>query len=187
MTDVTHILAQIEHGDPNVADQLLPLVYDELRKLAAARLANEKPGQTLQATALVHEAFIRLVGAEQIQKWDTRGHFFAAVAEAMRRILIENARRKKSEKHGGNLKRIDVMESDMLFAAAPDQLFALNDAVERFAEEEPEANELVNLCIFAGLPVEEAGKLLGMSRATAFRHWAYARAWLKSELSQDGD
>jgi len=105
----------------------------------------------------------------------------------MRRILIENARRKKSEKHGGNLKRIDVMESDMLFAAAPDQLFALNDAVERFAEEEPEANELVNLCIFAGLPVEEAGKLLGMSRATAFRHWAYARAWLKSELSQNGD
>ncbi len=187
MSDVTQILSAIEQGDPQAAERLLPLVYDELRKLASARMAQENPGHTLQATALVHEAYLRLVGATQAQKWDSRGHFFAAVAEAMRRILIENARRKKSEKHGGDRKRVDLLEGDVLFSAAPDQLFALNDAVERLAREEPEATELVNLCIFAGLPVEEAGNLLGMSRATSYRQWAYARAWLKAELSDHGD
>ncbi len=187
MTDVTQILSAIQQGDPQAAERLLPLVYDELRKLAAARMAQEKPGQTLQATALVHEAYLRLVDATQAQKWDSRGHFFAAVAEAMRRILIENARRKKSQKHGGAWERVELLEGDVLFDAAPDQLFALNDAVERFGREEPETSKLVNLCVFAGLPVEEAGKLLGMSRATSYRQWSYARAWLRTELSDHGD
>jgi RNA polymerase sigma factor (TIGR02999 family) len=184
MSDVTRILSAIEQGDPSAAEQLLPLVYDELRKLAARKMAREAPGQTLQATALVHEAYLRLVDVEQAQRWDSRGHFFAAAAEAMRRILIENARRKKSEKHGGAWQRVDLVEGDDLFSAPPDQLLALNDAIERLAREEPEATELIDLCLFAGLSVEEAGRLLGMSRATAYRHWSYARAWLKAEIAE---
>ena len=186
MSDVTRILSRIESGDPSAADQLLPLVYDELRKLAATKLAQERPGQTLQATALVHEAYLRLVDVQQAQQWDSRGHFFAAAAEAMRRILVDNARRKSAERHGGAWRRVDLARDDVLFQATPDQLLILNDAIERLAEEEPEGTKLMNLCIFAGMSVEQAGELLGMSRASAYRHWSYARAWLKAEMG-DGD
>jgi RNA polymerase sigma factor (TIGR02999 family) len=183
MPNVTQILSQIESGDPSAAEQLLPLVYDELRKLAAAKLAHEKPGQTLQATALVHEAYLRLVDVEKAQQWDSRGHFFAAAAEAMRRILVERARLKKSEKHGGHLNRVELADGDPLTRASPDEVLALNDALSSLATDEPQAAELVKLRIFADFSVEQAGQLLGMSRATAYRHWTYARAWLKSEMT----
>src|SRR5215831_16765254 len=177
MTEVTRILSAIEQGDPHAAEQLLPLVYDELRKLAAAKLSQEKPGQTLQATALVHEAYLRLVDVEQAQCWDSRGHFFAA-AEAMRRILVDNARHKQSRKHGGDLERHDL---DNLQLAAPEfceQLLALNDALTDLADKDPIKAELVKLRHFAGLTIEEAAQALGISTTTANRHWAYARAWL---------
>ena len=159
MSDITRILSQIEEGDPSATDQLLPLIYDELRRLAAAKLANEKPGQTLQATALVHEAYVRLVDQGSPQEWDGRGHFFAAAAEAMRRILIERARRKKAEKHGGHLDRVELSKSDLLSRTTPDELLALDDAISVLAADEPEAADLVKLRLFAGFSV---GALLGM-------------------------
>ncbi len=183
MTGVTQILSQIESGDPSAAEQLLPLVYEELRKLAAAKLAHEKPGQTLQATALVHEAYLRLVDVDQAQQWDSRGHFFAAAAEAMRRILVERARRRRAAKHGGHLDRVALSDRDLLTHNSPEEILALDDALSVLAADEPEAAELVKLRIFADFSVEQAGKLLGMSRATAYRHWTYARAWLKNEMA----
>ena len=187
MTEATRILSAIEHGDRCAAEQLLPLVYDELRRLAAQQLAQEKPGQTLQATALVHEAYTRLVrGGEAArggeQRWDSRGHFFAAAAEAMRRILIDRAREKRSVKRGGGRKKLDLDALDLAARAAPDQLLALDEALARLAREDPAAARLVELRYFAGLTVEEAGKALGVSTATAYRHWKYARAWLHSRL-----
>src|ERR671924_161002 len=171
MTDVTRILSAIEQGDPHAAEQLLPLVYDELRRLASQKLAQEKPGQTLDATALVHEAYLRLVGGEESQRWNSRGHFFAAAAEAMRRILVERARRKKRRRHGGEWQRVDLDEADLVCLLPPDQLLSLHDALDRLAELDPEAAELAKLHCFAGLSVEEAGGVLGLSRTNAYRHW----------------
>jgi RNA polymerase sigma factor (TIGR02999 family) len=185
MSDVTHILSAIEHGDPKAAEQLLPLVYEELRKLAAQKLAQEKPGQTLQATALVHEAYLRLVDADNAQSWNGRGHFFAAAAEAMRRILIESARGKAREKRGGDWQRVDFEELDVASSVSPDQLIALDDALVRLAALDHLAGELVKLRYFAGLALDQAATALGISPATAYRHWAYARAWLCSELSKE--
>jgi RNA polymerase sigma factor (TIGR02999 family) len=186
MSEVTRILSAIEDGDPHAAAKLLPLVYDELRKLAAVKLAQEKPGQTLEATALVHEAYVRLVGSAkgsgQEQQWDSRGHFFAAAAEAMRRILIDRAREKRSEKRGGTRKRLDIDAIDLATTATPDQLLALDEALAKLAGSDQVAARLVELRYFAGLTVDEAGMALGMSTATAYRHWNYARAWLHSEL-----
>ena len=182
MTDVTRILSAIEQGDPHAAEQLLPLVYDELRKLAAEKMAQEKPGQTLQATALVHEAYVRLVDVGQAQHWNSRGHFFAAAAEAMRRILVENARGKAREKRGGDWQRVDFEELDVATSVTPDQLVALDDALARLAALDSRAGELVKLRYFAGLTLDQAAAALGISTATAYRHWAYARAWLHSEL-----
>ncbi len=182
MSDVTCILSAIGQGDPLASEGLLPLVYDELRKLAAAKLAREKPGQTLEATALVHEAYVRLVDVDKAQQWDSRGHFFAAAAEAMRRILVEHAREKASAKRGGTLKRVDIDAVDVATRATPDQLLAIDDALAKLAREDPSAAKLVELRYFAGLSVDEAGKALGMSTATAYRHWNYARAWLHGEL-----
>ena len=182
MNEVTRILSAVEQGDPHAAEQLLPLVYQELRRLAAQKLAQEKPGQTLQATALVHEAYLRLVDTEKVQHWNSRGHFFAAAAEAMRRILIDRARAKRSEKRGGRHKRLDIDAIDLATTAEPDQLLALDDALAKLARGDPAAARLVELRYFAGLTVDEAGKALGMSTATAYRHWNYARAWLHSEL-----
>ncbi len=186
MTDVTRILSQIEH-DPQAAGQLLPLVYEELRKLAAARLANERPGQTLQATALVHEAFLRLVDQTVAPQWDGRGHFFAAAAEAMRRILVERARQRKAEKFGGKLVRVELSAADLRIHQDPAEILALDDALDQLARDEPEAAELVKLRIFADFSVEEAGQLLGLSRATAYRHWTYARARLKVAMADRGE
>jgi RNA polymerase sigma factor (TIGR02999 family) len=185
MTDVTRILAQIESGDPSAAEQLLPLVYDELRKLAAARLAREKPGQTLQATALVHEAYLRIVGVEKAQHWNSRGHFFAAAAEAMRRILVEIARRKQTHKAGGRNKQFSLDEIDLPTLPDANKLLAVNDVLDRLAQESPELAELVKLRVFAGLTVNEAANALGISRTTAFRHWTYARAWLRTEYAAE--
>lgn len=187
MTDVTRILSAIEQGDPAAAEQLLPLVYVELRKLAAQRLAHEPPGQTLQPTALVHEAYLRLVDVEKAQSWNGRGHFFAAAAEAMRRILIENARRKKTEKHGGDRQRLDVAEIDVLTFEGSDRWLLLDDALEQFAKEDPSAAEVARLRLFASLSVEQIAEILEISRATAFRHWTYARAWLQTELEECRD
>ena len=181
MSDVTRILSQIEKGDPRAAEKLLPLVYDELRKLAAVKLAQEKPGQTLQATALVHEAWMRLGGSDQ-QTWENRAHFFAAAAEAMRRILIDRARRKLAVMHGGGKKRVAIAESSI---AAPDddaRLLAVHEALDRLAESHKEKAELVKLRYFAGLTNEEAATVLGISERTASRHWIYAKAWLFNEI-----
>jgi RNA polymerase sigma factor (TIGR02999 family) len=183
MTDVTQILSQLEAGDPTAAEQLLPLVYEELKKLAAARLAHEKPGQTLQATALVHEAYLRLLGpAETEQRWNSRGHFFAAAAEAMRRILVESARRKGRKKHGGDLQRVELGESDLATTTSDEHLLAINEALERLAQEDPQAAELVKLRFFAGFSITEAAEILGVSRTTAYEQWTYARAWLRCEV-----
>jgi RNA polymerase sigma factor (TIGR02999 family) len=182
MDAITQVLHAIEQGDPQAAETLLPRVYDELRKLAAARLVQEKPGQTLQATALVHEAYLRLVDVERAQHWNSRGHFFAAAAEAMRRILVERARSRGREKRGGDWRRVDFEELDVISSVTPDQLVALNDALERLAALDSLAGELVKLRYFAGLPLDQAAAALGVSTATAYRHWAYARAWLHSEL-----
>jgi RNA polymerase sigma factor (TIGR02999 family) len=186
MSEVTRLLSCIEYGDPGAAEQLLPLVYDELRRLAAQKLAREKPGQTLQATALVHEAYTRLVGGGEPVcrelRWDNRGHFFAAAAEAMRRILIDRAREKQSQKRGGGRKRLDIDALDLATQATPDQLLAVDDALAKLSREDLAASRLVELRYFAGLTVEEAGKALGISVATAYRHWKYARAWLHREL-----
>ncbi len=180
MSEVTRLLSAIEAGDPSAAEQLLPLVYQELRRLAAQRVSLEKPGQTLQATALVHEAYLRLIGGDAPTRWDGRGHFFAAAAEAMRRILIDQARRKKSAKAGGQLQRVDL--DDRLFAPAddpdPDELLALDAALEQFEREDPLKARLVKLRYFAGLSIPDAAAALGISPATAKRHWVYARSWL---------
>ncbi len=181
MNEVTRILSAIDQGDPRAAEQLLPLVYEELRKLAAQKLAQEKPGQTLQATALVHEAYLRLVSTETEALWDSRGHFFAAAAEAMRRILIENARRKKRSKHGGDCQRVGL-DSGISIDPPADDLHAMNGALDRLALEDGPAAELVKLHFFAGLTIPAAGELLGLSRASAYRLWSYARAWLRVEI-----
>jgi len=186
MEDVTQLLNAIEHGDPQAAERLLPLVYEELRRLAAQKLAQEKPGQTLQATALVHEAYLRLVGKGDEPPWNGRGHFFAAAAEAMRRILVDQARRKKRPKHGGDRRRIELDEA--LSAADPrHDLLALDDALTQLAAREPVKAELVKLRYFAGLSLEDAAACLGVSPATAKRYWAVARAWLFAALSDAGE
>jgi RNA polymerase sigma factor (TIGR02999 family) len=182
MTDVTRILQDIEQGNPKAAEQLLPLVYEELRKLAARKLADENPGQTLQATALVHEAYLRLVGGKPDAHWNGRGHFIAAAAEAMRRILVENARRKKTEKRGGRRRRIDLSRAEPLEQADPDALLDLDELLTRLAGEDPEAAAVAQLRLFAGLSVEEAAQALSTSRAGAYRQWSYARAWLHARL-----
>ncbi len=184
MSDVTHILSAIEQGDPHAAEQLLPLVYDELRKLAAQKLGLEKPGLTLEATALVHEAYLRLVGDRQGQQWDHRGHFFAAAAEAMRRILVDAARRRQAVRRGGRRRRVSLHDHH-LTTQAPDDLLALDEALTRFAGEEPAKAELVKLRFYAGFSTPEAASALGISVATAERWWAYARTWLFTELQED--
>jgi RNA polymerase sigma factor (TIGR02999 family) len=190
MSEVTRILSAIEQGDPSAAEQLLPLVYEELRKLAAQKLAQEKPGQTLEATALVHEAYLRLVkgGGEaspEEQRWKGRRHFFAAAAEAMRHILVDNARRKRRGKHGGGRRRVELDDEMPAPPAAADDLLALDEALGKLAAEDPEAAAVVKLRYFAGLSVEEAAQTLGISRAGAYRHWTFARAWLLQQLGGD--
>jgi RNA polymerase sigma factor (TIGR02999 family) len=187
MSEVTRILSAIEQGDPHAIEQLLPLVYDDLRQLAAHRLAQERPGQTLDATALVHEAYLRLIGGEAEQHWKNRGHFFAAAAEAMRRILIDRARQKRSEKRGGTRKQLDIDAIDLATTATPDQFLAFDEALTKLAQEDFAAAQVVKLRYFAGLTVDEAGKSLGMSTATAYRHWNYARVWLHAELLGDAE
>ncbi len=182
MNDVTHILGRIEQGELQAAGQLLPLVYDELRTLAARKLALEKPGQTLDATALVHEAYLRLVDTDRAQGWNSRGHFFAAAAEAMRRILIDRARSKATQKWGGDWRRVDLDNLDLLTSVSPDQLLALDEAIDRLAEDDPTAAGLVRLRYYAGLSLEQAAEPLAISTATAYRHWSYARAWLLCAL-----
>jgi RNA polymerase sigma factor (TIGR02999 family) len=184
MSDVTRILSAIEQGCPHAAEQLLPLVYDELRKLAKQKLDQEKRGQTLDATALVHEAYLRLLGDGQPQNWDHRGHFFAAAAEAMRRILVDTARRKQAIRHGGGRRRVTLHDHHRI-TQSPEGLLALDDALTRFVAEEPAKGELVKLRFFAGLSMAAAASALGISLATAERWWAYARAWLLSELRDD--
>ncbi len=185
MLDVTQILSAIEAGDTRASGRLMPLLYDELRRLAAQKLANERPGQTLQATALVHEAYLRLVDVEQAQHWNSRGHFFAAAAEAMRRILVDKARRKSTAKHGGDWARIEIPDIESTTGSKSDNLLALDEALTKLAEEEPAKAELVKLRYFAGLTLEEAADALGISRTTASRYWTYARVWLFSELSDE--
>jgi RNA polymerase sigma factor (TIGR02999 family) len=184
--DVTGILQAVEEGDPRAVEQLLPLVYDELRNLAAAKLAREKAGQTLQPTALVHEAYLRLVGPAGGRAWDSRGHFFAAAAEAMRRILIENARRKQRQKRGGALRRVELDPAQLSYVSPADDLLDLNDALDALATEDPQAAQFVKLRYFAGLSVEEAAEMVGLSRSAACEHWAYARAWLHRRLRATG-
>ena len=184
MTDVTRILNAIEDGNTQAADELLPLIYEELRVLAAQKLSHEQPGQTLQATALVHEAYIRLVGEED-RNWDSRGHFFAAAAEAMRRILLDNARRKQSHKYGGNRRRIDLDNANLFIENLSEDLIALDEALTKFAAEDPEKANMVKLCYFGGLSIEQAARVLKISRATAYRYWSYARAWLYDEIKKE--
>jgi len=185
MSDVTRLLDAAAAGDTKAAAELLPVVYDELRKLAAARLAREAPGQTLDATALVHEAYLRLVGARSASEgFDSRGHFFAAAAEAMRRILIDQARRKQADKHGGGWHRLDVLEAELAVTSDGDDLMAVNEALERLTAVEPQAARLVELRFFAGLTLEQAAAALNVPERTAYRHWAYARAWLRRELDR---
>ncbi len=184
--DVTRVLESIDQGDPQAADELLPLVYDELRRLARAKLAQEAPGQTLQPTALVHEAYLRLVNGAEGQHWNGRGHFFAAAAEAMRRILINHARDKKRLKRGGNRRRLELQDLASVESASPDELLALNEALEKLAAEDSECAELIKLRFFAGLTMDEAVEALGIARRTAERRWSYGRAWLYKQL-QDGD
>jgi RNA polymerase sigma factor (TIGR02999 family) len=181
-TDVTQILNAIEQGDPSAAEQLLPLVYDELRKLAARKMAKEEPGQTLQATAIVHEAYLRLVDVEKAQHWDSRGHFFAAAAEAMRRILVENARRKGRQKHGGDRIRNDLCDFDAVGLPVGEEVLDLDEALTQLAQQEPRSAELAKLRFFAGLTLDEAALALNVSLRTAKRDWTYARAWLSRTL-----
>ncbi len=187
MCEVTRILSAIEGGDPCAAEQLLPLVYEELRRLAAQRLAQEQPGQTLQATALVHEAYLRLVGAEEVRHWDSRGHFFAAAAEAMRRILVEQARRKKRPKHGGDRRRVDWEAAESVAEAPSEDLVDLDEALSKLATEDPAKAEVVKLRFFAGLTMPEVAQAMGLSLATAERYWTYARTWLYAELADAGE
>jgi RNA polymerase sigma factor (TIGR02999 family) len=182
MNEVTRILNAIEQGDQHASDELLPLVYDALRRLAAEKMAQESPGQTLQATALVHEVYLRLVDTERAQHWDSRGHFFAAAAEAMRRILVEQARRRSRIKRGGDRERVDFDQIELSSGAPPDELLLINDELDRLSAEEPVAGQLVKLRYFAGLSVEESADSLGIARSTAYEHWSYARAWLHSAV-----
>ncbi|MBO0699607.1 MAG: sigma-70 family RNA polymerase sigma factor [Zavarzinella sp.] len=186
MSDVTRLLDAAAAGEPNAAAELLPLIYDELRKLAAHRLAQERPGQTLNATALVHEAYVRLVGGDPAQEWDSRGHFFAAAAEAMRRILLNRARDKNRLKRGGDRRRVDLDQVEIALDVDDGQLVALDDALTELAAEDPDAARLVNLRFFAGLTLRDAAALQGLSSRTAERQWAYARAWLYARLRRDG-
>jgi len=181
MSDVTRILSQIESGDPSSSEKLLPLVYEELRKLAAAKLAQEKPGQTLQATALVHEAYVQLVHGNH--SWDSRGHFFAAAAEAMRRILIQSFRRKQAAKRGGGMHRLELGEVELAIENSTIDLVALSDALDLLASKDPDAAALAKLHIFAGLSVEEAGAALGLAHTSAYRNWTYSHAWLRARLA----
>ena len=190
MTGVTQILASIEQGDPRAAEQLLPLVYDELRKLAAQKLAREKRGQTLQATALVHEAYLRLVAsgdasAPRERHWNSRGHFFAAAAEAMRRILVENARRRNRKKHGGKLKRVDLTSSQLADPAYDEELLSLDEALEQLKDHDAQAADLVKLRYFAGLTIPQAAEILGVSPRKADFVWSFARAWLRREIETE--
>jgi len=187
MTGVTQILASIERGDPYAAEQLLPLVYDELRKLAAARMAQERPDHTLQATALVHEAYVRLVDGNGAQHWDSRGHFFAAAAEAMRRILVEIARQKERVKHGGDMERVQVELGDLSTRMPPEDLLALDEALVALQEEDPVKARLVTLRFFGGMTIEQASEFLGISRVTAHRYWAYSRAFLHRHITGGDD
>jgi RNA polymerase sigma factor (TIGR02999 family) len=183
MHPVTLILSAVEQGKPQAAEQLLALVYAELRQVAAQQLAQERPGQTLTATGLVHEAYLRLFsGNGEEPKWENQGHFFAAAAEAMRRILIDNARRKKRQKHGGNRQRVDLLEQDLAIDDAHEELLALDEALTKLSLEDPKAGELVKLRVFTGVSIEQAGEMLGISRATSYRQWNYARAWLRCEI-----
>ncbi len=184
MADVTELLSAIEQGDPHAAGRLLPLVYDELRRLAAQRLTREAAGQTLEPTALVHEAYLRLVGRDADQPWDSRGHFFAAAAEAMRRILVENARRKKRTRHGGQRRRVELDEGDLAVVPPPDRLLALDEALTRFAAVNADAAQVVQLHFFGGMTLEQVAQTLGVSSATVKRRWAYARAWLRCAMDE---
>jgi RNA polymerase sigma factor (TIGR02999 family) len=191
MSDVTQILSQIEHGDPQAAEKLLPLVYDELRKLAAVKLAQEKPGQTLQATALVHEAYLRLVGGQksgvvgqESGNWDSRGHFFAAAAEAMRRILVNHARDRNRQKRGGGRVRLELLDQTGFLAEDLDLALSLDELLTRLAAEDAAAAEIAHLHLFGGLSVSDAGTVAGLSRPVAYRHWKYARAWLRDLLEK---
>jgi RNA polymerase sigma factor (TIGR02999 family) len=185
MSDVTHILSAIERGDPHAAGQLLPLVYDELRRLAAEKMAQEKPGQTLQATALVHEAYLRLVAGDEAAKWNSRAHFFGAAAEAMRRILVDQARRKLAVKRGGQSRRVPLDDADLGYASPADELLDIDEALTRLAAENPEAARLIQLRYFAGLSIQDAAEVVGISRSTAYEHWSYARARLKTLLDRE--
>jgi RNA polymerase sigma factor (TIGR02999 family) len=187
MSDVTLILSAIEQGDPHAAAQLLPLLYDELRQLAAQKLAQEKPGQTLQATALVHEAYLRLVDVQKAPHWNSRGHFFAAAAEAMRRILVEGARRKHRLKRGGGHRRVDLDSPNLTYTSSDQDIVAIHESLDKLAAEDPEAAQLVKLRYFAGLSVEEAAEVVGIPRSTAYEHWAYARAFLRCLLKDEDD
>jgi RNA polymerase sigma factor (TIGR02999 family) len=184
MSDVTQILSRIEAGDPSAADQLLPLVYDELRRLAAAKLASEKPGQTLEATALVHEMYVRLVDVDQAQDWNSRGHFFAAAAEAMRRILVENARRKQRLKHGGGQNRVELSEVELAGQKHNEMVLSVDESLAALAQQNAQAAELVKLRFFAGLTLPDAAAALDIAPRTADRLWAYAKAWLHHELQR---
>jgi RNA polymerase sigma factor (TIGR02999 family) len=183
MSDVTRILSAIDQGDPHAAEQLLPLVYKELRRLAAQRLAQERPGQTLQATALVHEAYLRLVNVDQTKDWNGRGHFFAAAAEAMRRILVDRARARRTEKRGGGLRRVELVLEALAAHEHDQKLVALHEALVTLERHDPAKAQLVKLRYFAGLSTRQAAEALGISTATADRHWAYARAWLQREMT----
>ena len=185
MSDVTQLLSAIDAGDPKAADQLLPLVYEELRKLAAAKMAQEKPGQTLQATALVHEAWLRLVGAGEQKAWNSRGHFFGAAAEAMRRILVDRARQKACVRHGGDLERVDLEHVNLATEDSDETVLAMHDALDALARESPQKAEIVKLHYFTGMEYPEIARALGISLPTVERHWAYARSWLYRELRKN--
>jgi RNA polymerase sigma factor (TIGR02999 family) len=185
MSSVSRLLQSIDQGDPQAASQLLPLVYDELRRLAKQKMARERPGLTLGATALVHEAYLRLVGEGEGAQFDNRGHFFVAAAEAMRRILVENARRKMRQRHGGGRRRVDLAECEVAAASEPSELLAMDEALTQLAADDPPAAEVAKLRFYAGLSVEQAAEALGLSRATAYRHWTYARARLRCALWDD--
>jgi RNA polymerase sigma factor (TIGR02999 family) len=185
MSEVTRILNAIDQGDPQAAEQLLPLVYNELRRLAAASLADEKPGQTLQATALVHEAYLRLIDSDQARQWNSRAHFFRAAAEAMRRILVDNARRKRSLKRGGEYNRVELDAIEATGMLPAEDALAISEALEKLAAHDADKAELVKLRYFAGLSVQDAANLMGISRATADRHWQYAKTWLFCELTRE--
>jgi RNA polymerase sigma factor (TIGR02999 family) len=185
MSEATRILYAIEQGDPHAAEQLLPLVYDELRRLAAQKLAQESPGQTLQATALVHEAYLRLVDGDKAAHWNSRAHFFGAAAEAMRRILVDRARRKQSAKRGGKSRRVSIDDADVGFASSADELLDIDLALSRLADEDPQAARLIQLRYFAGLSIEDAAEIVGISRSTAYEHWSYARVRLKTLLDRE--